>query len=97
MMFVDTEELIHENDVDATEDFVSVTEENVTDREKLESLMSSTTSSEEKESYEPESKKQKWDKIPLEDKIKAVTLAKLHPKWSLKTLQRLSFAMEERY
>jgi len=46
--------LVHENDVDATEDFVSVIEGNVTDREKLESSMSSTTSSEEKESYEPE-------------------------------------------
>jgi len=53
MIFVDTEELVHKNDVDTIVGFVLVTEENVTDQEKLKFLISSITSSE-KENYESE-------------------------------------------
>lgn len=37
--------------------------------------------------YEPQSKKSKFQTIPLLTKIRICNLAREHPKWSLKTLQ----------
>lgn len=42
----------------------------------------------ESDEYTPECKKSSVERIPLEYKIKVVNLAKLHPKWNLKTLQK---------
>ena len=40
------------------------------------------------EDYEPAEKATKGEYVPLETKMKVVKLAKEHPKWSLRTLQR---------
>ncbi|KAI4473869.1 hypothetical protein M0802_015905 [Mischocyttarus mexicanus] len=40
------------------------------------------------EDYEPQEKKTKFSVIPMETKIKVNSLARKHPKWTLKSLQQ---------
>lgn len=68
------EELIHMNEID--------------DNNAYEEVKTSPIANESSE-YEPDQKKSKeYDYIPLDSKIRAVTLAKEHPHWSLKNLQK---------
>lgn len=75
--FVECDELREESDV-----------VNDPGKENFEEAHESTTSSSESESAPPPSKKRKTQHASLTEKVKSVTLARLHPTWSLQTLQK---------
>ncbi|XP_076670275.1 uncharacterized protein LOC143369784 [Andrena cerasifolii] len=74
------------------DDELLLPEESVSEEEDVESttsLSNFSSSSESLDEYRPEEKKPRKDEfIPIETKIKIVNLAKKHPTWSLKSLQR---------
>nr|XP_034192327.1 uncharacterized protein LOC117609772 [Osmia lignaria] len=86
MAFADEEELIEEDDVMIIDDFKVTSSE--------ESTLPSKSSDE--SLFEPDEKKRKYSVVPLDTKVKVITLAKLHPTWTLSTLQKRGFQLFKR-
>jgi hypothetical protein len=86
-MFQNTLQMLAEKTLVLDEDLIDINE--IDDSGVFQEVETNLIVNESSDEYEPDEKKKKeYDYISIDYKIRAVTLAKEHPGWSLKTLQR---------